>query len=207
MTLKLDHIAISAPTLEAGMAFVKDRLGVQIPLGGEHPKMGTHNCLMRLGADIYLEVIAVNPQAAPLEHARWFALDERGTQPPFLGTWVIRADNIDTAIAHMTPDVGPAIPMSRGDLHWKITVPTDGSMPYNGCHPTVIEWPGGISPAHKIDDLGCDLLELLIEHPEIEQIKASLGDEQIDPRLVFKAADQARLTARIKTPSGIVSLS
>jgi hypothetical protein len=39
--LTLDHVA--------------DLLGVEVPSGGRHERMGTHNLLMRLGGDTYLE--------------------------------------------------------------------------------------------------------------------------------------------------------
>jgi len=54
----IDHIAITAPTLEAGAKFVKNVLGVNPQKGGEHLRMGTHNLLLRLGDTTYLEVIS-----------------------------------------------------------------------------------------------------------------------------------------------------
>lgn len=60
----LDHITITAFSLEAGAAFVVDALGVAPQVGGEHPRMGTHNLLLRLGESMFLEVIAPNPAVA-----------------------------------------------------------------------------------------------------------------------------------------------
>ncbi len=73
---KLDHLAIVAPTLEEGVAYVEKTLGVPMAAGGKHPEMGTHNRLLRLGDDIYLEVIAVDPEAPRPERPRWFGLDD-----------------------------------------------------------------------------------------------------------------------------------
>jgi len=47
-------------------------LGVTIPFGGVHPLMGTHNHLLRLGAALFLEIIAPDPAAGPLPRPRWF---------------------------------------------------------------------------------------------------------------------------------------
>lgn len=58
----LDHLVVVAPTLAAGAQYVEERLGVVMQPGGKHPRMGTHNLLLRLG-DCYLEVIAPNPDA------------------------------------------------------------------------------------------------------------------------------------------------
>ena len=61
---ELDHIAVVAPDLAAGVAWVRDVLGVEPPRGGKHPQMGTHNCICcALGEDVFLEVIAVDPDA------------------------------------------------------------------------------------------------------------------------------------------------
>lgn len=54
----LDHITVTAFSLEAGAAFVSETLGVAPQAGGEHPRMATHNLLLRLGDAMFLEVIA-----------------------------------------------------------------------------------------------------------------------------------------------------
>ena len=74
---ELDHIAVIAPSLAAGIAYVHDVLGVEPPKGGAHPQMGTHNHLLRLGEDVFLEVIAVDPDAPQPAHRRWFGLDDQ----------------------------------------------------------------------------------------------------------------------------------
>ena len=72
---ELDHIAVVAPDLAAGVAWVREALGVEMPPGGRHPEMGTHNHLVGLGPDVYLEVIAIDQDAAAPRHRRWFGLD------------------------------------------------------------------------------------------------------------------------------------
>ncbi|WP_439000279.1 VOC family protein [Pseudomonas benzopyrenica] len=60
----LDHLVVVAPTLAAGALYIAQRLGLEMQPGGQHPRMGTHNLLLRLG-DAYLEVIAPDPDAVP----------------------------------------------------------------------------------------------------------------------------------------------
>ena len=72
---RIDHIAVTAPSLALGAAWLEQVLGVATQPGGEHPLMGTHNVLLRLGDDVYLEVIAADPRAAAPARPRWFGLD------------------------------------------------------------------------------------------------------------------------------------
>ena len=101
MTLTLDHIAISAGTLEEGVAFVEAALGVPLAGGGQHPHMATHNRLLGLG-DVYLEVIAADPAAPRPTWPRWFDLD-RFDGPPRLTNWICRTDDLDAAVAVSPP--------------------------------------------------------------------------------------------------------
>ena len=48
MRCELDHIVIGAATLADGVRFIRETLGVEIPPGGRHPLMSTHNHLMQL---------------------------------------------------------------------------------------------------------------------------------------------------------------
>jgi Glyoxalase-like domain len=47
--LRLDHLAVVAGRLDAGVAEVERLLGVTMAGGGKHPLMGTHNRLLGLG--------------------------------------------------------------------------------------------------------------------------------------------------------------
>src|SRR4051794_29994915 len=71
-TARLDHLVVVAPTLGAGAASVRSALGADPRPGGWHDRMGTHNVLLRLGPDVYLEVIAIDPAARPPGRVRWF---------------------------------------------------------------------------------------------------------------------------------------
>lgn len=49
MRSTLDHLVIVSPTLPLGAQFVERQLAVQLQPGGKHPRMSTHNLLLRLG--------------------------------------------------------------------------------------------------------------------------------------------------------------
>jgi len=203
--LNLDHIAIAADTLEEGVAYLERKLGFEIPLGGEHPKMGTHNCLLHLG-DVYLEVIAINPNAAAPSHPRWFNLDNRKGAPA-ISTWIVNTNNIGEALNTVADTVGPAIEMSRGDLNWRISVPEDGTMPMDGFYPTVIEWPRNVHPVANMKDFGLELERFIIKHPKADFIKQSLEKNFNDQRVKFQQDNISSFEMVIKTPKGSVALS
>ena len=104
--LTLDHLAISALTLEDGTEWAEAALGVVLQNGGQHLHMATHNRLLGLG-DIYLEVIAPDPSRPKPQYPRWFDLD-RFTGPPRLTSWIARCDDLATERA-ASPPVSAAI--------------------------------------------------------------------------------------------------
>src|SRR5512143_2636784 len=128
---ELDHIVIAAASLDAGVTWVEQRLGVKPVAGGQHVAMGTHNALLRLGARCYLEVIAIDPAGQAPSRPRWFSLDEpdmreRLARSPALITWVVRTPSLASACARV-PDLGDILPMTRNAFRWAISVPENGA--------------------------------------------------------------------------------
>lgn len=161
---ELDHLVVAARTLEEGGAWVEARLGVAPVPGGKHATMGTHNRLLRLGALVYLEVIAVDPEAPAPARPRWFGLDtpemrDRLARGPALIHWVVRTDDIETE-ASRVPEPLDILALSRGDYRWRITVPPSGRLPCAGRCPTLIQWEGNMHPARNLPESGCELLDL-----------------------------------------------
>ena len=61
---EVDHLVIAAETLAQGCDYVESGLGVRPAPGGKHVTMGTHNALVGLGPHAYIEIIAIDPEAA-----------------------------------------------------------------------------------------------------------------------------------------------
>jgi len=202
----IDHLAVTATSLATGADWVEQVLGVPPQPGGEHPLMGTHNVLLRLGDNIYLEVIAVNPQAPPPDRPRWFELDAlRTDDKPRLRNWIARSANIHGTLAVAGEDLGTVTAMSRGDLQWLITIPEDGKPPMGGTAPALIEWKTGPHPASRLLDHGLRLERLELLHPRPDRVMAMLEAIGMDAMVQVRRAPEgsgSSLVAHIATPRG-----
>jgi len=199
----VDHLIVTAASLAAGVEHVRRALGVEMQKGGEHARMGTHNCLLKLGEQLYLEVIAANPQAPHPGRPRWFQLDQADSVwTPRLATWAARCDDIHAAAAASPEPVGEVEAMSRGNFKWLITVPRDGTLALGGLAPTLIQWRSTTHPADTLKDLGCSLVGLAGAHPEPGKVAAVLKSIGFGGDFPVSRGEKPALLARIRTPAG-----
>ena len=202
----LDHLVVTAPTLESGTDWVQRELGVTLQQGGEHPTMGTHNRLLRLGETTYLEVIAVNPAAPKPERPRWFGLDALSpVSQPRLAAWVARTPDIETTFSSSVESLGTILPMYRGEFRWRITVPDDGVPTAGGIVPALIEWTTPPHPAARLPDSGCSLLRLEGFYPDRTNARAVLDSIRADGLMELHPQPRNQkpfLVAHVLTPRG-----
>lgn len=214
MQTEIDHLVIGAGSLTQGVNYVKNLLNVDIPYGGEHQKMGTHNHLMRLGDGVFLEVIAVNRQAEPPQRPRWFGLDDpfirhKIEHQPALLTWVVNTQNLNELIQNANFSLGKAELICRGDLSWHFGLPGDGRLLAGGMLPYAIQWHTDKHPSGNMTDLGCRFHALEIFHPYPDWLQTAL--ESINAfHLVdvhgLPANELPYLIAHLQTPDGIIKL-
>jgi hypothetical protein len=208
---ELDHLIVAAATLEQAEAFITERTGATALRGGKHVAMGTHNSLLRLGERIYLELIAIDPDAPHPGRARWFELDRPIMQAllrdsPRLVAWAARCDDIAAARAACPVDPGAIHPMQRGTLSWRITVPDDGKLPEGGVLPTLIAWPDARHPTDALPDQGVRLATLAAAHPEPARIRTALGALGLADSLQVTYDARPRLAAMLRTRNGLITL-
>jgi hypothetical protein len=176
MNSRIDHIVIGAANLISGTNILETKLGTEFSPGGEHQIMGTHNNLLKLQSDIYLEVIANNPDVSNPSRQRWFSLDEEKTKEkikhsPRALCWVLEVDNIQNTVKKCGYNPGEILQISRGELTWKITVPFNGSLEDNGVLPALIEWPSDQHPSKKLANSKVSINKLSLFHPKPYKIK------------------------------------
>jgi len=209
--LAFDHLVVAAASLEQGSDFIAEKLGVRLQPGGQHVGMGTHNALMRIGSRLYLEVMAIDPQASAPGRPRWFDLDEPRmraalAEGPALIHWAVRTHDIETDALRSPIASGTILPMARGDLRWRITVPDDGHLPARGMVPTLIEWSDDRHPADRLPDAGVRFVTMAAEHPEPAPVRAALAALGLSEMLKVTYGRSPRLAAMLRTPRGIVTL-
>lgn len=206
MQNKIDHFAIGASDLDSGTAWLKDQLGVDIPRGGKHAAMSTHNCVAQSGNNSFLELIAIDPDAPDPGRTRWFTLDNPQTQAklaqgPRALCWVVNTDDLDAVIAASPVDLGEVLELSRGDLSWRLTVPKDGSLAEGGLLPAFIEWSMDTHPSANMQDIGITLETVKLTHPDPAALTEMLDKLNIT-HLVEVAEGERGLSFLVNTPDG-----
>ena len=172
---KLDHIILGCNTLQEGTDYVEKKLGLSLSKIGYHHHMGTHNRVIKIGENIYLEVIAIDPKANKPQHFRWFNLDNKKQQarlkksPQIIG-YVIENQNPD-----MLKFYNPFFEASRGNYCWEFAMPKSDDTLINdeliesGLVPSLIKWKSK-KPVYK----------MLNNHFELEKIKIELTQNHIE---------------------------
>jgi hypothetical protein len=188
--LQLDHLVIAARTLEEGADFIAAKLGVEMTGGGAHPLMRTHNRLLNLWGGAYLEVIAIDPNAEPVQtpRPRLFALDDparrlRLEAGPQLVHWVVRVNRpkqLTRWQAQYPERIPTVVALTRGGNAWDLTVPVDGTFPAwqgagDGLLPSLIQWDTSRHPSETLPETGIALKSLTGFHPRAHLISEQLA--------------------------------
>ena len=200
--LELDHLVVSGAALPEAQRHIEALLGREMVPGGEHSIFHTHNALMGLEDMVYLEAIAANPDAPAPARPRWYDLD-RMEGPARLTNWACRTSDLDAAIAQL-PEAGEIFELSRGDLHWRMAVPTTGILPFDNLFPALLEWQGDDLPQKRLQP-GARLTKLTLRHPYGTALRALLAPHFEDQRVAFEEGPAA-ITAQFETPRGISTL-
>ena len=212
--INLDHIVIAAQDLEQGAEYLRATLGVDIAPGGKHQSMATHNLLMQLGNDCYLEVIAIDPEGETPRHPRWFALDtaqmraEIRNQPRLI-TWVVNTGDLRSLAGNADFDIGAPTALSRDALSWEIALPEDGRLLANGMLPYCIQWHSSPHPSQNMADTGCLLQQLNVHHNRPRWLEDRLDTIEASHLVQVEPLPDEQtpwLEACIDTPGGRVVL-
>lgn len=202
---EIDHLVYAAPDLEAAVDRIDRALGVRPAPGGRHPRWGTRNALLSLGPDMYLEILAPDPERP--ESPTLFGLDR--LEAPRLVTWVAKGSDLERRVqvaAAAGVHLGEIIAAGRETpdgsvLSWRLTDPevvlADGIVPF------LIDWGDSRHPATDAPG-GCILAALRAEHPEPARVAAML--RAIGSDMPVAEGPVPALIATIRIPAGEIEL-
>lgn len=211
--LKLDHVTVIAPTLIEGVSHVQNCLDLNVPFGTRHDYMGTHNHRLQLGNNVYLEIVALDPDGTQPGRPRWFGLDNQKkvrsdwTEGRRLRGWVASTDAIDSVVSTRRAIFGDKVPLPATNPTFDFTIPADGSLPLDGAAPSIIDHRGDPTSMASIPDLGARLRSLTLEHPNPAAIETLYRELSIDRPPAIVLAPNVRYRAQIETPTGLKELS
>ena len=209
--LILDHLTVIAPTLSEGVAHVQECLGLAVPFGTRHHYMGTHNHRLQLGNNVYLEIVARDPDGIDPGRARWFGLDdlaqvrEDWKQGRRLRGWVAATRSIERVVAQH-PEFGDVVPLPFTEPAFAFAIPVDGSLPQDGVLPSLIDRRDNPTKMSEIPELGARLVSITLQHPEPESVEATYRELAVDQPPTVRFGPSLRYEATIETPNGLRTL-
>ena len=203
MHSRIDHVVIGAANLISGTSILENKLNTKFSPGGEHQVMGTHNKLLKLQSNMYLEVIAHNPDADIPSRPRWFSLDESNIKEKIKNSpralcWVLEVDNLEDTVKNCGYNPGEILQLSRDDLTWKVTIPSDGKLVENGVLPILIEWTNNQHPSKKLNNNNVSLNKLALFHPEPNKIQNIISN-LIESDLIHVSECLAKIELNLTT--------
>lgn len=211
--LKLDHLTVISPTLAEGVEHVRACLDLDVPFGGRHDYMGTHNHRLQLGASTYLEIVALDPDGVDPGRARWFGVDahqrinadwEQGRR---LRGWVANTQSLGAIMSDHPEIFGEEAPLPPDAPTFAFSIPRDGSLPLDGAAPSLIDHRGDASYIDTIPDLGARLISFSLQHPDPTAIANLYQSLDIDRPPAIQRGTEIRYQAVIATPDGLKELT
>jgi len=199
----LDHIVYAVPDLARAVTDLEQRLGVRATPGGKHTGLGTHNALLSLSDESYIEVIGPDPEQQLPTVPRPFGID--ALTGPRLVTWLAKATDLDQQVEQARARgyaLGRITPMHRDlpdgtRIAWRLAIPAQPLG--DGLVPGLIEWHTALHPA-KNSARGCTLVELHGEHPQPETVRPILAAMGLV--LDIRPGAVPALVATLDTPKG-----
>lgn len=206
--LELDHLLYATPDVDATVADLEERFGVEFAGGGRHLAWGTRNRVLPLGNDLYLEVIGPDETQPDMAGKRILGLDE--IERPHLAWYAVRPFLMPLTCGEFETEgfiPGEVIAGRRelpdgGELAWQMTDPHVRLL--DGLLPLVIEWDLGSAHPGSTATPGISLADFRIEHPDASELSDTFVLLGLQP---VHAGEAARIRATFETPNGRVELT
>ena len=203
----IDHIVYTVQNLEQAIHDIEKQFGVMPVYGGKHQNQGTHNALLNLGNNCYLELLAPDPENKDIVPPRWMGVDLI-TQPK-ITRWAIKSNAIQKDI-NILKAINPRLAKTKTGsrqkqdgsiLKWKLSLPQPS--PEVEIIPFLIDWKDSQHPTIALPQ-HCELINLQATHPNPQKMLTQL--KRLHSVIQVKQKNKIALIATIKTPSGLITL-
>lgn len=174
----VDHLLIGTPDLELGLEYAQGLFGSKPVIGGSHPGIGTRNALLGLKNNVYIEILAPDPnQSKDLALGQYL----RSLKQPNFMWWAARSQNfelISQQLKLQNINIKSRGPWSRqlpdGKLlHWELLIPS--SSEFQTALPFFINWHNmELHPSRNLPICG-ELKSFQISHPACGKLEEIIG--------------------------------
>lgn len=203
---ELDHLLWEELRLSEGEKRFAALTGVTPAFGGKHPDNGTHNSLLSLGQEKYLEIISLDPthpkaanlpKETPLDFTpRLFAFGVRTYDLAHVEK-LVKASSLKVLDMHNISRQSP----DGQTLTWQTVVVGDHD--FGHLIPFFTRCGDMVHPSETAPQ-GCNLLEFSVGHPQHQELSRLYARLEIDVPVL--ESDHPRLRAVLSTPKGKVVL-
>ncbi len=203
---QIDHLILAINDLPAGIARFEKLTGVKPVDGGRHPHLGTHNALIALGPQLYLEILAPHPEMVLIDAMAWLRDIDHLEPMGWAGSTTDMKDLIETLRSHgyETTEGSPGS-RARPDgatLTWitmGLTAPDIPGAPF------FIEWgPTSMHPA-TTSPVGCTLEALGVTVSDSKKLIRLLDLLQLDVAVKPGGESRTLMTIALNCPNGPVT--
>ena len=207
MISRIDHLVFAVPELKSGIEYIQDLLQVSVYPGGRHLTFGTHNALIRIESNTYLEIIAPDPDNPRVDDL-WMGLS-LVESPGKLTRWAISSpigNAILTELNKYNPELSKISEGLRKKedgsiLKWMLTPPAPH--PLIEICPFFIDWGNSIHPT-SILPLECELQSLQLYSDNAIQVNRL--NNALDIEIEVLQSSQSRIEAHLHSPKGEIIL-
>lgn len=204
---KIDHIVFAVKDLQEGSAYIQSLLGCQVIPGGKHLNNGTHNAVVNLGNNIYLEIIAADPGNNNVPKPRWMGVDviDQST----VTRWAIKSDDLAPDLATLkkyNPALATSFAGSRkkqdgSTLSWNMALPLPS--PTVEIAPFITDWKDSIHPTATLPE-ECELMSIEFYASELNKLKQLFSALAVEYDI--QSSNVERIKLKIKSPNGLIEL-
>ena len=196
----IDHIILGINDLDKGIAQFKELTGITPVFGGIHPNSFTHNALVALDGEMYIEIMAPRPDAQQVPD--YFLTLENLTPID----WAVRTRDTQQTKEKLNAEgfiiserrEGSRVKSDGTLLSW-ITFGIENQEDF----PFFIEWGTGTVHPSASSPAGCSLNSFYINTPEVEAMGKLNTILQLGATVAKRNKKQLRVT--LNTPKDVVS--